>query len=73
MLDSIWQLLANNGLNTEEIATSIQSLFYIVGEDAEGKAIYGGSLKALGDFPVIGTVLKALASFAPAVENTTLS
>lgn len=73
MLDSIWQLLANYGLDTEEIAGGIGSLFKIVEEtDAEGKVTttYEGSLAALADFPLIGMVLKAFASFAPAVEET---
>ena len=66
MLDSIWQLLANYGLDTGEIAGGIGSLFQV---DAEGNVV-GGSLAALADFPIIGAVLKAFASFAPAVEET---
>lgn len=73
MLESIWQLLANYGLDTGEIAGGISSLFQITTTtNAEGVVVeeYSGSLAALADFPVIGTVLKAFASFAPAVEET---
>ena len=67
MLDSVWQLLANFGLDTEEIATSLAELIKI---DAEGNAT--GSLAALVDFPIVGVLVKALASFAPVVPETTL-
>lgn len=67
MLDSIWQLLANYGLDTQEIADGIGSLVKV---DAEGNAT--GSLAALIDFPIIGMVLKAFASFTPTVTETTL-
>lgn len=73
MLDSIWQLLANYGLDTGEIADGISSLFSITTTtDADGNVIetYGGSLAALADFPIIGMVLKVFASFTPAVEET---
>ncbi len=81
MLDSIWQLLANYGLDTGEIASGIGSLFTIttvtkvVTDDAGNtttvtEEVYGGSLAALADFPLIGMVLKAFASFTPAVEET---
>ncbi len=73
MLESIWQLLANYGLDTKEIADGIGSLFSITTTtDADGNVVevYGGSLAALADFPLIGMVLKAFASFAPAVEET---
>ncbi|MEE1503086.1 MAG: hypothetical protein UGF89_02430 [Acutalibacteraceae bacterium] len=66
MLESIWQLLANYGLDVGEIADGINSLFQV---DAEGNVV-GGSLAALADFPIIGMVLKAFASFAPAVGET---
>lgn len=67
MLDSVWQLLANFGLDTQEIAESLANLIKI---DAEGNAT--GSLAALVDFPVVGALVKALASFAPVVPETTL-
>ena len=66
MLESIWQLLANYGLDVSEIANGINSLFQV---DAEGNVV-GGSLAALADFPIIGMVLKAFASFAPAASET---
>ena len=73
MLDSIWQLLANYGLDTGEIADGIGSLFTVTettGPDGETVTEYGGSLAALADFPIIGMVLQAFASFSPAVEET---
>ena len=73
MLESIWQLLANYGLDTKEIADGIGSLFSITTTtDANGNVVesYEGSLAALADFPLIGMVLKAFASFAPAVEES---
>lgn len=66
MLESIWQLLANFGLDIGEIADGINSLFQV---DAEGNVV-GGSLAALADFPIIGMILKAFASFAPVVGET---
>ncbi len=73
MLDSIWQLLANYGLDTNEIAGAIGELFTITettGPDGEPVTEYGGKLGALADFPIIGMVLQAFASFAPSVEET---
>lgn len=67
MLDSLWQLLANFGLDIQEIADAIASLIKI---DAEGNAT--GSLAALVDFPIIGVLVKALASFTPVIPETTL-
>ncbi len=70
MLDSIWQLLANYGLNTEEIADGIHSLIKPV-VDAEGNITgYEGTLGVLANFPLIGDILKGFASFAPAVTTT---
>ncbi len=71
MLDSIWQLLANYGLDTKEIADAIHSLLEPV-VDAEGNVVgYEGTLAAIVDFPIIGSVLKGFADFAPAVAETT--
>lgn len=73
MLDSIWTLLNGYGLDTNEIAEAIHSLFQVsTSTDAEGNVVesYTGSLAALADFPIIGTVLKAFASFAPATSTT---
>ena len=67
MLDSIWQLLANFGLDTQEIADGIGSLIQV---DADGNAT--GDLAALIDFPIIGIILKAFVSFTPNVPETTL-
>lgn len=69
MLDSIWQLLANYGLDTKEIADAIHSLVKPV-VDAEGNVVgYEGTLAAIVDFPIIGAVLKGFADFAPAVAE----
>ena len=71
MLDSIWQLLANYGLDTKEIADAIHSLIEPV-VDAEGNVVgYEGTLGSIVDFPVIGAVLKGFADFAPAIAETT--
>ena len=70
MLDSIWQLLANYGLDTKEIADGIHSLISPV-VDAEGNITgYTGTLGVHANFPLIGDILKGLASFAPAVTTT---
>ena len=71
MFDSIWQLLANYGLDTKEIADAIHTLVQPV-VDAEGNVVgYEGTLAAIVDFPIIGSVLKGFADFAPAVAETT--
>lgn len=67
MLDSIWQLLANFGLDTQEIADSIGELIKV---DEDGTV--SGSLAALIDFPIIGVILEAFVSFTPSVTETTL-
>ena len=67
MLDSIWQLLANFGLDTQEIADAMGSLIKI---DADGNV--SGDLAALIDFPLVSIILNAFASFAPSVPETTL-
>lgn len=67
MLDSIWQLLANFGLDVKEISDAMGSLIKV---DAEGNV--SGSLAALIDFPLVGAILNAFASFAPSVSETTL-
>lgn len=67
MLDSIWQLLVNFGLDTQEIADGIGSLIKL---DEAGNAT--GDLAALVDFPIIGIILKAFASFTPPVPETTV-
>ena len=71
MLNSIWQLLANYGLDTKEIADAIHSLVQPV-VDAEGNVVgYEGTLAAIVDFPLIGSVLKGFADFAPSVAEAT--
>ena len=73
MLDSIWQLLANYGLDTGEIADGIGSLITVTETtDADGNVVteYGGTLGSLVDFPIIGSIIQIFASFAPAVEET---
>ncbi|MBO5065556.1 MAG: hypothetical protein J6D06_05510 [Clostridia bacterium] len=71
MLDSIWQLLANYGLDVKEIADAIHSLVAPV-VDAEGNVVgYEGTLASIVDFPVIGSVLKGFADFAPSISDAT--
>ena len=71
MLESIWQLLANYGLDTKEIADGVHSLIQPV-VDADGAVVgYEGTLASLVDFPIIGSVLKGFADFAPAIADTT--
>ncbi len=67
MLDSIWQLLINFGLDTKEIAAGMGELIKI---DEAGNVT--GDLAALIDFPIIGAVLRAFASFTPPVPETTV-
>ncbi len=67
MLNAIWQLLADNGLDTAGIAESMRELFYVENGVPQGK------LASLSDFPIIGILLNLLASFAPTLaEKTTL-
>ena len=71
MLNSIWQLLANYGLDTKEIADAIHSLIEPV-VDAEGVVVgYEGTLGAIVDFQIIGSIIKGFADFAPAIAETT--
>ena len=71
MLDSIWQLLANYGLDTKEIADSMATLIKPV-VDAEGNVVgYEGTLAAIVDFPLIGSILKGFADFAPSIAEAT--
>ncbi len=73
MLDSIWQLLRNYGLNTDEIGASIRELIVV----DDGGNIVDGMLKPIANFPLIGGILSAFGGFAPAegltqvVETTT--
>lgn len=65
MLDSIWQLLKNYGLNIEEISASIKSLVEV---DADGN-IVGGLLEPIANFPLIGGILGMFGGFAPNAEE----
>ncbi len=65
MLDSIWQLLKNFGLNIEEISASIKTLI----EVNENGDIIGGFLQPIANFPLIGGILSMFGSFAPKVEE----
>ena len=71
MLNSIWQLLANYGLDTTEIADAIHSLIQPVVDEAGNVTGYEGTLAALVDFPVIGSVLKGFADLAPSIAGAT--
>ena len=64
MLESIWTVLGNYGLDLSEIADAMSGLFAAVVEDGEVVG-YSGTLAALADVPVVGEILKAFASFAP--------
>lgn len=71
MLNSIWQLLANYGLDVKEISDAMGSLIKPV-VDGEGNVVgYEGTLAAIVDFPVIGSVLKGFADLAPSIAETT--
>lgn len=71
MLNSIWQLLANYGLDVKEIADAMGSLIKPV-LDADGNVVgYEGTLAALVDFPVIGDIVKGFADFAPSIQDAT--
>ncbi len=65
MLDSIWQLLKNYGLDIKEISDAIKSLVEV---DADGNII-DGYLEPIKNFPLIGGILAAFGSFAPNVED----
>ncbi len=73
MLDSIWQLLRNYDLKTDEIRAAIRELIIV----DDGGNIVGGMLEPMANFPLIGGILSAFGGFAPAegltqvVETTT--
>lgn len=71
MLDSIWQLLANYGLDTKEIADAIHSLIEPVVDESGNVIGYEGTLAAIVDFPIIGSILKGFADFAPSIAAST--
>lgn len=55
MLQSIWQVLANYGLDVQEIA------------DAIGRLLK--QLEPILDQPVVGSILGALGSFSPVITT----
>ncbi len=65
MLDSIWQLLKNYGLDIGEISDAIKSLVVV----DENGAIVGGLLEPMKNFPLIGSILAAFGDFAPKAEE----
>ncbi len=56
MLQAIWAVLGNFGLNLDQIAEAMAGLVE--------------KLSALADIPVIGDIVKAFASFAPTTTAT---
>lgn len=70
MLESIWTVLGNFGLDLSEIANAMANLFAAVVDAETGEVVgYSGSLAALADVPVVGEILKAFASFAPSIPS----
>ncbi len=67
MLDQIWQLLMNFGLDVHEIGDSIRSLIEV---DEKGN-IVGGLLQPIANLPLVGGILGAFGDFAPDSELTT--
>lgn len=67
MLQSIWAVLGNFGLDLSEIAAAMAKLFAPVVNEAGEVTGYTGSLAQLADIPVVGDILKAFANFAPQV------
>ena len=71
MLNSLWQLLANYGVDTKEIADTIHALIEPV-LDAEGNVVgYEGTLGAFVELPVIGEFIKGFADLAPSIQDAT--
>ncbi len=62
MLQSLWELLGNFGVDLDEIAQSLASVIAPVVDPDTGDIIgYAGSLAPLVEVPVIGDVIKSLA------------
>ncbi len=61
MLDTIWQLLRNFDLDTDEIGAAIRELIVV----DDGNNIIGGLLEPIANFPLIGGILAAFGGFAP--------
>ncbi len=66
MLESIWTVLGNYGLDLSEIAAEMSKLFAV---DPNSESGYSGTLEALANVPVVGEILKAFASFAPSIPS----
>ena len=64
MLQAIWDVLDNYGLEVTEIAEAMKTLIWFNPDTNE----YEGNLAKLVDFPVIGDILKAFASAIPNVQ-----
>ncbi len=67
MLDQIWQLLSNFGLDITEIGAAIKTLIEV---DDKGNII-GGLLQPIANLPLVGGILGAFGDFAPSAELTT--
>lgn len=64
MLQSVWQLLMNFGVDVDKIAESLKELIWLDPDTNE----YVGELSALIDVPVVGDLLKALVTIIPDVQ-----
>ncbi len=64
MLQSVWQLLMNFGVDVDKIAESLKELIWLDPDTNE----YVGELAALIDVPVVGDLLKALVTIIPDVQ-----
>ncbi len=64
MLQAIWDVLANYGLDVTKIAEAMKTLIWLNPDTNE----YEGNLAQLVDFPVIGDILKAFASAIPNIQ-----
>ena len=65
MFESIWEVMANYGMDLTKIANFMAGIFAF----DEETGIATGTLAPLADFPVIGDILKAIAGLAPVVGD----
>ncbi|NLA76912.1 MAG: hypothetical protein GX851_03640 [Clostridiales bacterium] len=70
MLQSIWTLLANYGLDVQEIVDGISSLISVSVNPDTSEKIYDGPLAPLVEMPVVGEILELFASFTPVITTT---
>ncbi|NMP37777.1 MAG: hypothetical protein GX051_06585 [Clostridiales bacterium] len=70
MLQSIYALLANYGLDVQDIANAMSSLITTSIDPDTGEKVFGGPLAPLASMPVVGEILELFASFAPVVTTT---